>query len=728
MNQQPSVKIDRIIEQRHRRVEKILLQEKRLKELKYELIPLERELQQDLDKINDANICDRLQKISLKSLIDEIDCQLNLEEKLKPRFNRKELKIAVLGRARQGKSKLLQSITGLTSAEIPDGDRGDCTGVRSTIFHRPGIETYAEVFFHSERSFLDEVINPYYAKLRLGVTPTSIEEFASLPLPSLPEELVDSATYGAMYEHLKRYHEYINIDIERFLGLLRQAEHLEISRDHIREYVAQDSLTGERIYFNYIAVREVKIFCSFPNADVGKIAVIDMIGLGDTGIGDEERMIKILEEDVDVAMFVRKPNSCGDNWRDIDVRLYDTVARTAVKLPIELWSFMVINQTNASSKNGDNFNQCQDLATGLTSNNMKFFGETIANCADREETNQKILDPILDYLTSNITKLDDQYESEIEQSRNKLWEQVKNELKQARNIFGNSTNAYKEIESLYRRLFEKLWGNISFEYPKLLKILARESESQDSQFIQQIEDVFQKCKEDTGIPSIDEVEYQQFYKGQSYAVVYSYSLNKVRTRLSKHFLGLDDGLKQSIETTKSLVADVLLQQGHFERLTDARGSEFFKVIEELIPENLDSLKLGFQMISGFHLSFRGPIQSRIRANLDKLKPNLAPRLPEGHSAHHVVDNLQEVHEETIYKCETALEEFLYEPSRASYAMVDEFIDQILLAEEAKMEWEEFLREIREQIWPEEFNPIFEYDRLRQKWINSVEKALDICEF
>jgi hypothetical protein len=71
---------------------------------------------------------------------------------LKNRFSRDTLNIGVIGRARQGKSRLLQSLTGLSAAEIPDGDRQHCTGVRSTIHHSNSVDTYGEVWFHTELS------------------------------------------------------------------------------------------------------------------------------------------------------------------------------------------------------------------------------------------------------------------------------------------------------------------------------------------------------------------------------------------------------------------------------------------------------------------------------------------------------------------------------------------------------------------------------------------------
>ena len=77
------------------------------------------------------------------------------------RLSRKTLNIAVIGRARQGKSKLLQTITDLTAQEIPDGNLVFCTGVRSDIINDvTADETYAVIHFLTERRFINENIVP----------------------------------------------------------------------------------------------------------------------------------------------------------------------------------------------------------------------------------------------------------------------------------------------------------------------------------------------------------------------------------------------------------------------------------------------------------------------------------------------------------------------------------------------------------------------------------------
>jgi len=59
-------------------------------------------------------------------------------------------------------------------------------------------------------------------------------------------------------------------------------------------------------YFDYLSVKEVKIYCKFPNNDVGKVVLIDLPGLGDTNFADEE-IIKILENNKIGFKIIKNP-------------------------------------------------------------------------------------------------------------------------------------------------------------------------------------------------------------------------------------------------------------------------------------------------------------------------------------------------------------------------------------------------------------------------------------
>lgn len=721
MNTNRTARIASIIEKRRPLVQKIEEVEANLKSLALALRNLEDNRNQLLTRVDDANVTGQLKEIDFSTIQLSIATELEALGKLRVRFSRDTLNIGVVGRARQGKSRLLQSLTGLTAAEIPDGDRQHCTGVRSTIHHNPSVATHGEVWFYSERSFLDEVLSPYYEKLRLGAKPMTIQDFASQPLPPLPNDLRGFAEYGAMYEHLCGYH----ANLEKYRHLLREPSPRRIDRDEIRKYVAQDNLAGERIYFNYLAVRDVKIVCNFPNTEVGQIALVDMPGLGDTGIGDAERLVKTLGQDVDAVLFVRMPKSSGDYWADVDVRLYDTASTALVDLPLNQWSFMILNQTGADSKNGDNSKNCQDLAGDIAKKHINVSEWAIANCANPEEAN-KVLDRVLDYLAANITALDKQYASSCQERLSQLQSAVKAELDKARNALGQAKQPAETAQ--FEVLFEQLWNNLTSGLEKLLRNLGTQVGEQDLDFKAEVEAAIETCRNDTGIPSsIEEIEVSRD-REKSYEIAYNKYLNEIRAHLSQQFLSLDNGLKRSLDRVKSQVVEVLIEQGRLGRLTEARGSEFLGEIAEQLPEQLiprqpSRLKFGFQILSEFMLSYRGMIQHRIRTCLNGLTPDKTTlKLSKSPNAQQVMVSLKTLHDEAVYECEKALGKLLCEPSQAAFAIVEEFLDRVLRAEGVKIEWRIFLNEERSIVWPSEFEQLGENTRLRREWLDAVERA------
>ncbi len=713
MNSNRTERIASIIQQRYPLIEKVVSVEKNLRSVSSALYKLEENRQNLLKRIDNPNILGYLQEIDCNRIQLKIASELEALGKLKVRFCRNTLNIGVVGRARQGKSRLLQSLTGLTAAEIPDGDRQHCTGVRSIVYHNPHVESYGEVWFHTERSFLDEVISPYYEQLRLGAKPITIEAFANKSLPPLPKELPGYAEPGAMYEHLTKYH----VNISKYQHLLREASPRRILPNEIREYVAQDTPDGQRIFFNYLAVRQVRIVCGFPNADVGQIALVDMPGLGDTGIGDAERLMKTLGQDVDAVLFIRMPKSSGDYWADVDVRLYDTAHAALAELPIALWSFMVLNQTASNSKNGDNLNNCQDLVGDITNKHIHVKECITANCANPQEAN-KVLDRVLDYLAANITNLDREYATSCQERLLQLQNEINIELKKSRHLLGKTT-LNDNWFPLFEQLFEQLWNNLASGLESLLRHLKERRNSHSSDFKREVVTAIQACYDDTGIPDLEQIERRRDLVGGYPNAYYEY-LHEIRAHLSQHFLLLDQGLKRSLLSVKLQLVNVLLEQGLGE-LADARGDKFLNEIASQLHESLPKLKLGFQVISEFDMSYRELIQHRTRQHLDVLTPDETPlQISSSPSATEVLANLKTLHAEAVYGCETALENLLCEPSQAAFAIVEEFVDRVLRAEGAKTEWRIFLEEVRSFVWQDEFEELGNRTRLRKEWLDSID--------
>ena len=720
-----ATQIAQIVQKRRPLAKKIETVESNLKTLSAALHKLEKQRDQLLNRVSDSVTIGKLREIDCFAIQKSIANELAALNNLKSRFSRNTLNIGVVGRARQGKSRLLQSLTGLSTVEIPDGDDQHCTGVRSNVHHNSEVgETYAEVWFHTERSFLDEVIAPYYWQLKLGSHPLTIQEFANIPLPELPKELAEKSQNRTKYEHLLRYHE----NRAKYISALSASSPQRISRHEIREYVAQDTIDNERIYFNYLAVREVKIVCAFPNVDVGQIALVDMPGLGDTGIGDAERMIRTLGQDIDFVLFVKKPDSLGAIWADNDIELYDMANSSLIELPIKEWSFMVLNQVGSDSRKN-----CESLAATIHKNNINVQDVVIADCANSQEAQTEILDRVLNYLSQKVELLDRQYASACQDRLIQLQKTVNIELEKARNVWKQASR--DDWFPIFLKLFGEFWKDLTRELERLTSSMISERDTDDKNFNTAVDSAISVCRSETGIPELEEIQ-QKFDDSGSYMIAYAESLHEVRTHLSKQFLSLDIALKQSLEEAKCDVVAILKTYGKLEKIAEGDGSDFLKNLAEKIPDHLTGLKLGFQTLATFELQYRGLVQHRIRKHLDVLTPNRTKYKLDDRNLldllfgttkksdleeykKKIVNSLSEAQFEAVSKCELELKTLLKEPSQAAFAIVEEFTDRVLRAEGIRTEWQIFLHEVASDVWIDEFGSAIERTQLRQDWMQVI---------
>ncbi|WP_271251741.1 hypothetical protein [Pseudanabaena sp. Chao 1811] len=97
-----------ILEKRQPLARRVAEVESNLKTLALALQDLDKYRSQLISKIDDLDSIGRLQEINLTGIQSSINEELGALGKLKNRFSRNTLNIGVIGRAGQGKSRLLQ--------------------------------------------------------------------------------------------------------------------------------------------------------------------------------------------------------------------------------------------------------------------------------------------------------------------------------------------------------------------------------------------------------------------------------------------------------------------------------------------------------------------------------------------------------------------------------------------------------------------------------------------
>lgn len=685
-----------------------------------------------LQENTNFQVLEDLKTINFGDIQKRIEFELLVLSKLKNRFSRNTLNIGVIGLMGQGKSTLLKSLSGLSDREIPAYEGAACTAVRSVVCNQEGA-VEVRVVLHSEKTFLEEVIVPYYKSLKLKPEPLTLDEFAR---SSLPARMPDGATNEAVYQHLRADY-FQNLEKYRHLivpGIEPQQKVVPV--EEVAEYVRQErNVQGELITFKHLAVREVNMFCPFNNPDVGKIALVDIPGLGDSKLGDETVMLETLGTGVDVVLFITRPDPQRYQWRKVDTDLYDIAAQELNNLAGR--AFMVINH----SQRTQNMNACKALKDTLQ---MQVVSCEIADCSNPDDANQ-VFDRILNYLAEHILKVDEEYAQQSQERLMKIQQDIDLIRQSAQKVFsGTDSNLSRVIDDTYDDLFgtdrDGWWREITIAFQELRLEFAKCCQLPSHSLESSIEKVYKNCKENAGILTADnaEDEINKQIQASNPMKAYGDYRDLMRTLLSDRFSNLDEGLKESTEEVKERIAEILITLGRLGIFSKSlEGSEFIKAFRELLEQehsDLTRLQQGFQIIDSFELSYSGLIEPQIYQHLVSLSniqllsdesQEATLKVGPDTNADLILNALQIDYERTVARIKAALEELLYQPSIAAYARIEKFIDNIIYHKEAQKDWKKFLRRVRAKVWAEEIGKLEQEQQRQQDWLSSIKRLEEV---
>ncbi|MFJ5218542.1 hypothetical protein ACIP98_27945 [Streptomyces sp. NPDC088354] len=654
----------------------------------------------------------------LGDLLEELPTEAAVMEAAASRFRRATLNVGVIGRARQGKSRMIRSLTGLSDREVPTGDGGFCTGVTSVLRHEDGAPTRAQVFLHTERSFLHEVIAPYYAELGLGPAPTTLTEFAR-PLPPAPEG--DSAVEGSRYGHLAAFH----TALPEYRHYLTTSSPHPIGPERIREFVAQSDEQDEQRYHAFRAVRHVRITTHFAQQDWTGLSLIDLPGLGDTNLQDAQRIVGALRDEIDVVVFVRRPDPLGDGVDTYDHQLYDHVRDGLPGAELARCSFLVVNRVTGPA--GDNTANARKMVDEwLPASRFQVAAAHIVDCTRPEEV-AAMTDGVLDHLVAHLDELDEQHLAERAEKLAELRERTARLADRAGRLADLAQPS--EIWFLpFNGLFEQTYEQMANALAALVRSLREDRDLTDGLLADAVEEILDAAQNDPGHPTVAQLTARADAEG-GLSVAYAKYLNESRARLSRRFLECDVALHARTGRMQEEVAGVLRGPGSLGGLAGlggAEGREFLLRTAERIPrvrqEGGSEIRYALELLAGFELSYRGMLQHRVRTCLDGLHAD-SPTMPFPHdrapSGQEVREMLEVAYDEALFACRGELNKVLAEPSAAVFSLVEEFHDRVISAAGTKEEWRVFYQDVRAEIWPGRFAALAEDAAHLRRWSEAV---------
>ncbi len=384
-NEQRDLKriLDAIIRERSDKAEKKVNQEKALESQREKLLRLQEAYQKFsmLDGDEQGQVCGGSGKAEelLRSEQTANDCLRACEEAidaaaaLRVRFQRPTIDITVIGKIGTGKSKFLQSASGLDDSCIPSLKGASCTGVSSVIenLDAPDI-TEAHFTFKTEQEVLkdigDEIAN--FARrlheLMPDVPVADVRGIGDLEpgsirlgfqgLKAKAEEVLKmcqpNSKTGTMVETLQAE---IRDKEQEYAGEKERAEWLpyvgsqEKMREEIRArgleprrgqdgkyyyvlsepakiklFVSKHQGDGGQKYYSYIAVKGAVIRTHIEGIDA-RIRLVDTVGIGDRSADTAQRIQEAVSRESDGVIFIfSKPGGrivtdAGPDDEDMDL-------------------------------------------------------------------------------------------------------------------------------------------------------------------------------------------------------------------------------------------------------------------------------------------------------------------------------------------------------------------------------------------------------------------------
>lgn len=551
-----------------------------------------------LNALNDINPSKFYQKYNeLVAMLDEVQSL----------YMKEEINISVIGAARQGKSTLLQSISGLDNNVIPAFDSTDCTGAISIIRNVDGASVSAKVYFYNKEQML-EIINRYITQLAEDTIPP-VENFSDIPnvdIYKIKNRLLSAQSSDIeKWNQLEKYVRYFDTwsPLVEHYGTIGSCLSIEDSNEIIK-YVAQHngkpngSLEREE-YFNYLAVSKVEISCQFNYKDAGRIVLRDTIGLGDARmIGLTESMLSAIAGDCDAAIVIKRPRDNTDNMREDDYKLYEVLKKSCEHRHLDMnrWFFYVINHMKGRNEEG-----CNNVLNQLNNNHLAMAGAYIADASNEEEVTNNVIVPLLTKLRENLPVLDKDREDNVRRVANEVFDEYEALYRacqrantlchvdanwrrrisgEAANIFTNAANAFGKLKSSYsaKKMEE------CAELMAAVRSLAPNIGGPNSP-----------------IPSKEQIQLflERGGANADRTTVMHQLLHKLRNDFTAAFVKMDEILNELAYKLQSEVASLLAEQMNFNKLVGMTPDELLVEMKAEYLDNLRRKKLQDQDRTGF---------------------------------------------------------------------------------------------------------------------------------
>lgn len=333
------------------------------------------------------------------------------------RLRRESINIGVAAKAGQGKSQMLQMLTGLGNDQIPTGGGGACTAVRS-IVHNSEKTRKAVVHYLSPTALLEKKVYPSYApagyqKYGLGLSgkPASLEAFLNASLT--PVESAD----GLPTQGVNNWNDNV-IPLQRALNAHPALKQLlgtapeEVPMEEVRTFLVKDNNETRHNVVDY-----VELWTRFEVGLPEGLTVYDIPGLEDPTPGIQEDMLESVKNDADVVFFLLKPAPNGERtlWGPADNNATDMLKSVYPQGEVKPkdWIQLILNEDKRDGHRNDGSinlllgRNADGTPSDLSTSKIpKDFTPVVCDCGSKDAV-RNMVDANIDALVAQTGRIDD---------------------------------------------------------------------------------------------------------------------------------------------------------------------------------------------------------------------------------------------------------------------------------------------------------------------------------
>jgi hypothetical protein len=325
---------------------------------------------------------------------------------IKNRIDRDTVNIGVIGRAKAGKSTLLRTITDLGEEAIPSTELNPTTAARSRILHSPG-RADAEISLLTWDEFRDGYLAPLHRDAGCeGPVPQTPDAFAGHKYEDL-EKLSHGQSRDEGLLSKQKFLERLHNAQDSFPSyrplLAGQERKLTIGKlTELRPYVAYPLDPADR-HRPYHAVRDIRIYCAFPEVDVENLMLVDLPGAGEAGLDIDRQFLQDLKNEVDVLLQVKRPGPNDAYFGDADWDVLDLANEARMGVDKHDFVGVVVNTDPAHLDSAYVNNAIEQTLKITERNHLRLL---VGDVAGPAEVRERILGPVLRGLADRLAAMD----------------------------------------------------------------------------------------------------------------------------------------------------------------------------------------------------------------------------------------------------------------------------------------------------------------------------------